>query len=831
MTDLRFTFRQIAGSRRQSIVFVLCVALSMVTLVSLGSFSRSVNSSLLHDARSLHAADIIVHAHSPFSPELTSAVDALARSGEIEAARTWEFYSVVRTYTGDRTLLASLKVVEPGYPFYGKVELASGLPFRQVLAPGGIVVEQGLLDRLHLRIGDRLRVGDASLVIRDVLTREPDRPSNLFNLGPRIFISAADLPSLGLVGKGSRVSFTILVRVDQQKDLDRIVAGLRKAAGDDRVGVDTYQSADSRIKRFFDNLLFFLNLIGMFTLVLAGTGIQSTLTALLKEQERTIAIMKALGAGSRYIIGHYFKVVLLLGLGGTVLGLAVSFALQRILPRLFQGVLPDRVYPTISAGAVGEGLLLGLLIVLLFTALPLYRLREVRPQAIFSREEHGGGWSRSRWLMTGAGLIFFTILVIVRIREVKTGLQFVLGLGILILIAFLCAQAFLRVLRRLWIGNLMHRQALRGLFRQGSATRSILVTLTASLTVLLSINVVEKNLDDSFVSSFPPDAPNLFFIDIQPGQVSGFAGTLGIDTTYYPVIRGSVVSINNEPVDPEKERRNRGDNLSREFNLTCRDYLLPDERITSGPGLFRKDWTVPQVSVLDTVVKMHSMRLGDTIRFRIQGLELDARIASVRTRTKGALQPYFYFVFPESVLGDAPRTYFAAVRVDKERIAPIQNLTAARFPNVSVIDMTETAAVFGRIMERLSIIIRFFTLFSFAAGLLIIIGSVLATRSARIAEAVYYTVLGARRRFVLGVFAGESLILGLMSGLPALVLSQAIGWVVCGRVLDIDYRPYLPASLLIVLATTLLVICAGVGASFPILFQKPASFLREHADE
>ena len=68
-----------------------------------------------------------------------------------------------------------------------------------------------------------------------------------------------------------------------------------------------------------------------------GIGIQSSLSAFLKEQERTIAIMKAVGAGSRFIIKNYFGVVSVLGLAGTILGLGASFLLARFLPDLFTG--------------------------------------------------------------------------------------------------------------------------------------------------------------------------------------------------------------------------------------------------------------------------------------------------------------------------------------------------------------------------------------------------------------------------------------------------------------------------------------------------------------
>ncbi|RNC64805.1 MAG: hypothetical protein ED859_18080, partial [Desulfuromonadales bacterium] len=316
----RLLLRQLATSRRQSAIFVLCVALSIVTLVSLAGFGRSVHTSMLRDARALHGGDVIVESRSPLSPGLTAAVERVVGAGRAEGARIHEFYSIVRPEALEDSLLADIKAVEPGYPFYGEVELASGRPFRQVLVPGSVIAEQTLLDRLGLRVGDRLRLGDVTLTVRDVVTQEPDRPVNVFSLGPRLFVAAADLPSLGLVGQGSRVSHTILLKVANPKETDRIASELRAASMRDRERVNTYRTAESGVKRFFDNFLFFLNLIGIFTLLLAGIGIQSSLAAYLAEQRESIAIMKALGATGRFLVGHYVAVASVLGVAGTALG-------------------------------------------------------------------------------------------------------------------------------------------------------------------------------------------------------------------------------------------------------------------------------------------------------------------------------------------------------------------------------------------------------------------------------------------------------------------------------------------------------------------------------
>jgi len=831
MFNPRLIRRQILGSRHQSIVFVLCVLLSMLTLVSLSGFSRSVRSSSLRDARELHAADIIIHSHTPFSSGLLAELSDLKQKKVIDSARITIFYSVVRAETQEVSLLAELKVVEATYPFYGKVELVSGRSFREVLTPGSLVVEQTLLDRLNLRPGDKLKIGNALLTIRDVVLLEPDRPVNIFALGPRVFISEVDLAALDLIGKGSRVDYRILVKVADERELERIAGLLDNAALPDRERVETYRTAGSGIKRFLDNFLFFLNLIGIFTLVLAGLGIESSLTAFLAEQERTIGIMKAVGAGSRFIISHYYAVVSVLGLFGTLVGIGASFLLQGLLPNLFHGLLPATVQLAISWSAVVEGLLLGLLVVTIFTFLPLYRLKEVKPRAIFGKEEPKRLPSRATWIFAILIAVFFVSLVLLRIGEVKIGAYFILGVGLLILVAWLSATGVLWALKKLRPANLVLRQALKGLFRPRNATLWIVVTLIAALVVIFSITLVEQNLEETFVRSYPADSPNIFFIDIQPGQKEAFAKELGIAAIYYPVVRGLITAVNGVTINREQEHRKRGDNLGREFSLTYRRQLLDDERLVTGQGLFRDDWSGPQVSVLDTVLSMAKMQVGDTIAFRIQGIPVEARISSIRTRSRASLQPFFYFVFTEEVLKDAPQTVFTALRVEKERTAALQNRIVARFPNISVIDVTATVAVFSRIMERLSLIVRFFALFSVAAGILIIVSSVFATRHTRIQEAVFFKILGARRRFVFAVFAVENLVLGLTSSLIALLLSQIISYIICRTELDLGYRAFPGISLLMVLAMTAMVIAVGLGASVSILRERPAVFLRQQSEE
>jgi len=831
MIHAGFIMREIARSSKQAVVFCLCVALSLTSLTAFSGFSKSVYRSLLTDAKRLHAADIIVHSRASLSDELDRAISAEIRQGGVVRSRCHEFYSVVRTVDDQASVLASVKVVEGGYPFYGQVVLRSGRSFQEVLKAGQAVVEQSLLDRLGVAVGARLKVGYTTLTIRDVVVSEPDRPVNVFSFGPRVFVPSRDLDALGLVGTRSRITYKTLLKVLDERQTDAVFGRLRQAARSDGERVDTYRTARTRVKRFLDNIIFFLNLIGIFILIIAGMGIQNTLTAFFNEKQQTIAVMKTVGASNRHIVRHFMPVVLLLGLLGTVMGISAGIVVQFILARLLGAYFPSGMPLSIAWSGVGESLALGFAVVALFTFVPLYRLREMRPVMIFRKETAG---NLKRWPVYASAvgfMLFFFGLVMRHMQDLRFGLYFIAAMSGLILMAALLSRLLLWILKRLPIRRMVVRQAVKGLFRRGNATQAIIVTLTASLSVIFAIYLLEQNLDATYVRSYPADAPNVFVLDIQPSQREAFAGFIGQPLTFYPVVRARVAAINEKPIDRRAERAKRRDHLARTFNLTYRHTLLDDEAITQGGRLFRSDWNEPQVSVLDRVVEMHKMEVGDTIRFYIQGVPLTARISSIRTRRADSLKPFFYFVFEEKTLRSAPQTIFTALRVPKDRVGPLQSRIVKTFPNISVVDLSATIRLFARIMEQLSAIVRGFSILSMAAGILILISAVFATRAERITESVYYKILGARKSFVARVFALEIFIVSLLSIMLALVLSQTGSFLICRHTLDIAYHPFLLSCGLMIGAALLLIIAVGMIPTRSILAKRPIVYLREQPDE
>jgi len=826
----KFLLRELIHSKNQAVVYVLCVALSLVSLVAVQSFRRDINRSISGDARALHGGDIILHSHYPLSSDIQRSVVELTRENRATAVHTWSFYSVVRTSDESGSLLCNIKAVESSYPLYGRVDLASGRAFKEVLGAGKIVVAQGVLDRLGLTVGDQLLIGNGHFEIVDVIVYESAKPVRFFSIGPPVMVSSRDLSVMDLVKQGSRVEYKTLLKIVDGTAVEAVAAQLRdkSVAGQERV--ETFKNAGSGIQHFFDNLLFFLSLISVCILLLAGIGIESSLSAILRRKEKSFAIIRSFGATGPYLLRHYLLFVLILSAIGSSFGIAFGLMLKGYLATLFLDFLPQGLTLQPSFADLSEGMLIGLFAVSFFTFLPLWRMSNVKPVSIFRSELSSAKKTVGYYTGIVLGFSGLSILLIRYLGDLQAGLYFFAGMLLLLGVVIAMTRLFLFLLAKIEWRKPAPRLALRSLLRPGNVTQPIVVTLSIPLALLLTIYLVENNLRRTYIESFPLDAPTLFCLDIQKTQKDAFRQLVGGAVVLHPVIRARLIAINNLTVNRGDEVKKRSDNLAREFNLTYRDVLLQDEILVTGETLFQKDAKEGgnlQVSLLDTVAEMGNIKQGDILEFNIQGVAIKAEVSSIRSHTRSILYPFFYFIFPEKSMRDAPQTFFAALQVKSEEIPLLENKIVKSFPNISTINIAETAEEMGKMMQKLNKIITFFGLFSIVAGGLIIISSILATQFDRIREAVSYKILGANSRFVLRIFFYENLLLALLSSSFGVVAAQAAGWSLCHFLFKIPYTFYPGASLQLIILTIIFVVTLGLLGSFPVLQKKPAEFLRQ----
>ena len=101
-------------------------------------------------------------------------------------------------------------------------------------------------------------------------------------------------------------------------------------------------------------------------LILGGIGVSSVTRVFVQQKVKSIAILKCVGSTSHQVLAIYLTQVVLLGLAGSALGVAIAAAALQVLP-LFVGNLAEllQVDYGLTAGAVLQGLAIGVLVSLL----------------------------------------------------------------------------------------------------------------------------------------------------------------------------------------------------------------------------------------------------------------------------------------------------------------------------------------------------------------------------------------------------------------------------------------------------------------------------------
>src|ERR1700727_1560496 len=173
----KIAVREMRSSKGKFFFVILSVAIGVAALTGVRGFSSSFRSTLLNRARSIMAADLSARMFMQPTPEQQKGLEAIEREG-VEVTPVTELLSMASAAKTLDPLLVSLKAVDPAmYPFYGDVELAPKVALKSVLTSDSVVVADDLLVRLHLSVGDQIKIGNRLFRIAAVVVNEPDRLS------------------------------------------------------------------------------------------------------------------------------------------------------------------------------------------------------------------------------------------------------------------------------------------------------------------------------------------------------------------------------------------------------------------------------------------------------------------------------------------------------------------------------------------------------------------------------------------------------------------------------------------------------------------------------
>lgn len=831
------TRREIRSSWRRLLFFFLCIALGVGSVVALRSLIQNLMLAVGTDARALMTADVEVSSTSDFTPSEIGKIENVISASGIVEARNEVMTTSAMASPADRsnpnTRLVELKGVEPPFPLVGDFRMADGSPFDfRLLENNGAVVARILLEDLQIKQGDRIKIGEQEFEIRGVFDEEPGGTSG-FRIGPRVFIAKTAFDTAGITRNSSRVRRRILYRTSDNPT--ELVRQLREELKGTTLSVQSYRETQENLGEQFARTENYLALTGLLILVLGGIGVWNVARAFVEQKRRTVAVLKCLGAGGTRIISVYLLQILTLGVVGSFFGVVLAQIGLWIVRLQFIDTLPAKMSYSIGPWTAAQGILLGVAISILFSALPLLQIRNIKPRLLL-RDENNVNLRRldpTKWIFGALSLIALLGLAVWQAGSLKVGAFFLGGLGATALVLYITALVLTVFLRRFRVfGSFSFRQAINSLYRPGNQTRIILLAVGLGAFVVLAVQSLQANLVREFDLARNQRLPSLFFIDVQKSQIGELVNIIeervGEKAEAIPTVRARISHVNGQPFDFQNpEVRQQRGQIGREFAVTYRPNLDENETVIEG-AWWSGDASVPQVSVEEEMARRLNVSVGDSITFDISGRKITAQVANIRKIDLRNTRTAFIFVFRPGVLEAAPQTFAATVltRVPPTERQRLQRQVVGLFPNIQIIDVADIVAAVQKLVNNFVLAISFVGSFVILSGILILIGSIALTKSQRIYENAILKTLGASRMTLAAILFGEYGLLGILAGLIGAGFAIVLSWAVSRFVIDVEWEfdPLLMAGGVVI--TAMVVVLVGCLTSFDVLFRKPLSTLR-----
>ncbi|CAN5288179.1 FtsX-like permease family protein [soil metagenome] len=830
----RFAWRELRSGVAGFRVFLACLALGVAAIAASGSTAEAFRQGLASQAREILGGDVVFSTdQTRFTPDQRA---AFARLGPV--AYSVRANGMAEAASGQRRLV-DMRGVDDRYPLVGQVQLSGAPDLATALATRdglpGAAVEQTLLDRLNLRLGDRITVGSTTLAVRAVLLAEPDRLGRGFALGPRVVTATAVVERAGLLQPGGLFGEAVRVLLPTGADPKRVIVQVRRQFPDAHLEARDRSEAAAGASGLIDQLEYFLGFIGLASLVAGGLGVGGAVTAYLEGRKTSIATLKALGAEGPLIRDIYLIQIGVLAVLGVAIGLIIGAVTPLIIGAVAKDSLPIpalfAVYPEplLRAGAFG------LLAAAAFALVPLARARSTPPSSLFRRELIGRlrlGPEGVGAILAGLGLAVMALIT----APSKPAAAGLIG-GTVVAFGLLWALG----LASAWLAGRLRRGArwavrlgLANLAGPRLAARTASPVIGLGVALLAAVILIQSSLLTQITDIAPRSAPSVVFTEI-PGE-RGAAFDAVVARAMHnpspdryrraPLITGRITRLKGAPVNTDHIAEDVRWAFDKDILLSALAARPDDANVVSGRWWPADYAGPPQVAISRNLADGARLKVGDTITLQVLGREIDARVAALRKIDPAGFGSNFLVVLDaHAIAGANPRSVAIARATPTEEQALTQAL-GTDFREVNVISVREQLESAAKLFDRLALAIRGAAAVAGLAGLLVLVGAIASGVRERAREAAVLKVLGGSHAQILAAYLIEYSIVGLIAGAAGLALGAAGAWPIVTLVFKASWSLDWGGVILLLGGATGLAGLGGGIAALHALSQRPAPILR-----
>ncbi|MEO7162105.1 MAG: FtsX-like permease family protein, partial [Bdellovibrionia bacterium] len=664
-----------------------------------------------------------------------------------------------------------------------------------------------------------------------------------FSLAPRIYLGLSQLKKTGLIKAGSTLSYRRFIKFSSEQDLEKATSFLNTELKDPGIQITTHRQAGEQTSRVLAYLSDYLGLVTLVGLFLAALGSTFLFQSFLANRLKEIATLISLGLPTRQAVAVYLIQVLFLGAAAVVLAtLATQLTLplaSRLLSKYveFSFALKLPLFPFVTS------LVVGLAASLLICFPLILRIRSLQPSLLFQESQTQQlQWSfRAALGFLPAG-IFFYVVSVWQAHSWKIGSLFSLGLCLSGMVLAFLVMLGLRLLNKIQVSRLSSKMALRYLTLNPISTTSAFLAIGLGAVLINFLPQLQRNIESEITLPEVSQVPSLFLFDIQEDQLtdlkSFFQSQSASVMQISPLVRARLVSVAGKPFErstdqsslstreeeQESRMRNRGINLTFRENLTESETLV-EGRPFSGKYQESPD-NLPEISVEQRYAKTLGVNLGDVLGFDVQGMPVNARITSLRKVKWTSFQPNFFIEFQTGVLEDAPKTYIAALgKLSLGERSKIQTLLVAKFPNISVIDVSLVIEKILDLFGKMSWALRAMAVFSVFTGMVVLFSIARHQAQSRRNEIQLLKLLGGDFRLISTIQWIEFGGMGLFASLFGVLVSFGLSWIVSVLIFDSVWSFSILLPFATILGITILTLLTTTIAVRGTLNAKPVALL------
>ncbi len=802
------------------------ILIAVACLTSVSFFTDRVRRATEQQATELLAADLVLIS----SNKIPNQYIQQAKESGLTHSLNESFRSVV--VKGDKLELAEVKSVDSNYPIRGKLRITNELfgeeeIIESIPEPGTVWIDSRLMQLLQVNIGGQINLGAINLTIDKILSYEPDRGGDLFNIAPRLLMNRSDLDATGLILPGSRVQYRLLLggnsnEIDQYRN--NINFDLK-----DNIRIQGIRDARPEINTALERAEQFLGLAALVSIALAGLAIAMSAQRYAIRHYDNCAILRCLGLQQKQITQIYLLQLIILGLACSLIGCVIGYFAQEGLNQLMIGMTQGNL-PTPSLIPVGSGILAGLITVLAFALPQLMRLKNISPLRVLRRDLNP--LPLNNYIIYIIAVIGLMLLSPWQSGDARLTFYTVIGLFVTTILLAISAKLLINLLRYLQpVFKIQARYGLANVTRRSNQSMVQIIGIGIGITVMLLLTLIRTDLLDSWQNRLPVDTPNYFLINIQADQVNKIrqylSEALEKDTALYPMIRGRLTKINNNPVNLDDYNNPRAKRLAaREFNLSYAETMQEDNRLVSGTWWPNNISSENYFSVEEGIAETLGIKQGNTLTYSIAGREIQGKVINLRWVEWDSFNVNFFVVSNPEALINYPGTFISSFYMPDSKRSLLIDIVR-EFPSITIFDVDAILKQVRTIMDQVVKTVEFVFIFTLFTGLAVLFAALQATHDERSRESALMSALGANRKQILSGLIAEFVCLGLVTGLLSAVAASVIEIILAEFVFKIDIVVNPLIWIIAPISCCLLIVVTGLFGTREVLSSSPMTIIRK----